>query len=346
MSKAFSNSCHLTMSSSTSSTDDCTNRNFASNPPTTCSESTSNGLFSILLPRLRSFLANGVNAWFWEIRQHSPPPEDLRNIHAGDIYLDLSTVPIGVYQRNATGWTSCWFEPQASKKFFRRLPHPRFKDRFLWTTQCAFSNEIALSYITVEELNSRGGTETDKQVCLLEDIKIFRPSITTAETLIARREEALHFQTGNSASSSMEDIENETDGIKEDLYDLEDDDWDSRTADTDRGEPIQPDLKSTASILKSIVTGLCCVKEDLESYLSSSKFYPEHESESVDTILSRLIQAIDKERQQHLAESDTKQELADTKVKCKNFLPSLDYCGSPLASKRDGGRQKQFRGSI
>ena len=39
---------------------------------------------------------------FWEIRERLPPSDDII-AHVGDIYLDTSTNPVGVYQNTSTG---------------------------------------------------------------------------------------------------------------------------------------------------------------------------------------------------------------------------------------------------
>jgi hypothetical protein len=185
---------------------------------------------------------------FWEIRQHGPPSDNII-AHAGDIYLDISTAPIGVYQNTSTGWISCWSEltnpssktPSRKEFKFFKLPHPRFKSRFLWTTKTIFTGEVVLSYITHEELNRRGGTEEDKQVYLLLDLQTFYP-ITTAETFVARKDAALqvHVQVAaalqagkdtrleildSGSSSSAMDAGNESESdsmyVEEDLCDDE-----------------------------------------------------------------------------------------------------------------------------
>ena len=115
--------------------------------------------------------------WFWEIRQCGPPSEDII-AHAGDIYLDMSTVPIDVYQNASTGWTLCWSEPSCVlNRIFLKLPHPYYKDRFLWTTETTSKGEILLSYISLEELNSRCEIEEIKQAYLLRDFIDFSPII-------------------------------------------------------------------------------------------------------------------------------------------------------------------------
>ena len=200
---------------------------------------------------VRYYYPIASTVWFWEIRQCGPPSDDII-AHAGDIYLDISTVPVGVYQNTSAGWTSCWSEPPINpllKNKFLKLPHPNFKDRFLWTTKPNLNSStskggILLSYISPEELNSRGGTEEDKQLYLLLDLRTFNPSITTAETLVARREAALQAGKGSwldildSTSSSLtRDTGNDSDSDmyveKKDLIDDEEDDEDDEDDEED-----------------------------------------------------------------------------------------------------------------
>ena len=180
---------------------------------------------------------------FWDIRHLGPPSDDIV-AHVGDIYLDISTIPVGVYQNTSTEWTSCWSELPNSKKKFLKLPHPHFKDVFLWTTKNGYSQNILLSYITQAELDfSRGGTEKDKQACILEDLDTFRP-ITTAQMLVARRADRrqarkdarLNYLDSSSKSSTM-DTENGSDtmNVEEGLCDKGDDDEDHDSGDDEDG---------------------------------------------------------------------------------------------------------------
>lgn len=155
-----------------------------------------------------NYIPPNTSVSFWEIRQRVPPSDDII-AHAGDTYLDISTDPVGVYQNTSTGWISCWSESAtSSKKEFIKLPHPRFKDRFLWTTKSSCNEDIWISYITQEELNStRGGTEEDKQDCLLKDIDTFRP-ITTAHMLVARRN-----SKANSQDTSLDSLDSNSSSL-------------------------------------------------------------------------------------------------------------------------------------
>lgn len=295
--------------------DDCRDRNIFSNPPTCTSQ-------RFLLSFLRNFLATNTsnystNVWFWEIRQRGPPPEDLM-ANTGDIYLDTSTVPLDVYQKTTTGWTLCWSElPGLNKKEFSKLPHPCFKNYFLWTAQ-NIESEISLSYITLENLNCRGGTEIDQQFCLLEDLKTFYPSITTAETLIARRDAALHAKNGSSLSPIVPGVGNGSDSMsmEEDLFD-EDDDLDTDETNSnvpdddfvdnmvveDSGRKFtmlgSPSLAAEGSVHYESISpvqgsGSC----------SSTSYSLGLESESISSIILQLTRAIDKERKQHATETD------------------------------------------
>ena len=73
---------------------------------------------------------------------------------------------------------------------------------YIWTASQSdyssrFSSDIIMSYITQQELNSRGGTEKQKQVFLNMDLNTFR-SITTARTFVARNSKAA-LQSGEDA---------------------------------------------------------------------------------------------------------------------------------------------------
>ena len=188
----------------------------------------------------RNFPFSKTAIWYWEIRQLGPPSDDI-TANPSDILLDISTDPVGVYQKTSTGWTSCWSQPPRSKKEFLKLPHTRVKDHFLWSTKPSYSAEKMMSYITQEELDFRGGTDKDKQDFLLEDLKTFQP-ITTAKTIIARRDSKVVLQTGkdarlnclvSSSSSSTIDAGYDSDDLivysDEDLCD--DDDGDGKDSD-------------------------------------------------------------------------------------------------------------------
>lgn len=166
----------------------------------------------------------------WEIRDRGPPSDDI-NASVGDIYVDKSTVPVGVYQNTSTGWTSCWSE---HPREFIKIPHPRLKNRFLWTTESSYNLEtrITLSYITSDELKSRGGTEKDKQVYLLQDLKTLFSPITTVKTLAAVQAEKDAW-LDSSSSSSTTDTESDLDGmsVEEDLCNDGDDEGDDKGTD-------------------------------------------------------------------------------------------------------------------
>ena len=185
---------------------------------------------------------SNTNINFWEIRRGFPPSDDII-AHVGDIYLDISTNPVGVYQNTSTEWVSCWSDSEStsSKKEFLKLQHPLYKDHFIWTTANNQSNPstgIILSYITQQELNSRGGTEKHKQVFLRKDLNTFR-SITTAETYVARKNSKAALQTGedacldsldslDSSSSSTMDAGNDSDSmyVEKDMCEDGDEDGD------------------------------------------------------------------------------------------------------------------------
>ena len=190
---------------------------------------------------------------FFEIRQRVPPSDDII-AHVGDIFLDISTNPISVYQNTSTGWTSCWSvtptSTGSSKKEFLKLPHPHFKDRFLWSAKALDNEEKILSYITQEELDSRGGTEEQKQDFLREDLKAFLP-ITTAKTFVARRNSKADprdtcLDSLDSSSSSLTmDAGNDSDTmyVEKDLCD-DDDSGDSDSDDSDDGDGDDEDFSA------------------------------------------------------------------------------------------------------
>ena len=110
---------------------------------------------------------------------------------------------------------------------------------YIWTASqsdysSCFSSDIIMSYITQQELNSRGGTEKQKQVFLNMDLNTFR-SITTARTFVARNSKAA-LQSGDawlesrdsldSSSSSTMDAGNDSDSTYAEKYLRKDGDGD------------------------------------------------------------------------------------------------------------------------
>jgi hypothetical protein len=307
--------------------DDCT-KDVACVPPTCKSKRLISPIFSCF-NRPGGFLNSPV--WFWEIRERGPPSDDI-TANAGDIYLDISTVPIDVYQKTPTGWTSCWSEPLCfeSQRKFSMLPHPRFMDHFLWTTVANDSSSagITLSYITHEELNSRGGTENDKQLYLLQDLKTLHPSITTAKTFkLAAQREALQAKQNtwldSCSSSSTMGAGNDSDCMyveEEDLCDDGDHD-DEGTDKTILSAEVESMLGSepvdtanegsvcckikTAELTQSVSKEVEEIFSDPDSStvtsLSTSNPPPKFESDYI-PLLSRLNRSIEMERKENFAQ--------------------------------------------
>lgn len=216
-----------------------------------------------------------------------------------------------------------------SKKEFFKLPHPRFKNHFLWTTKKDYNVdwEILVPYITLEELNPRGGSEKDKQVYLLQDLEAINPPITTAKTLVARRKAAAWLDSSFTSSSPTTEAESDSDGmsVEEDLCEDGDDEGTDMTIlsaevenvsgsdSVDRANEDSAWVEGIAPLTQSILKGVRKVTSDKPVTLVEYPVYsstppstsyppPELEFDSIHSLLSRLTAAIEKERKEHFTE--------------------------------------------